>query len=124
MADDDYEDTELLEVAIMKIEPGVNLHKVKTGRAVLEYLTYQSDNDLPCLIILDYNMPELTGSEVLSIICNDQRYEDIPKVILSTSNTPHHIRECMQNGATGYFVKPNNMHDLIGLAKKMLDYCS
>jgi CheY-like chemotaxis protein len=123
MADDDFEDLELIESAITSIKPDADLHKVTNGKAVIEYLSNQPDNKLPCLIILDYNMPELTGSQVLSVICKDKRYDTIPKVVLSTSSTPLHIHECMINGATEYFVKPNNMRDLDKLAKKMLDYC-
>jgi CheY-like chemotaxis protein len=124
MADDDFEDLELIESAITNIEPGADLHKVTNGKAVIDFLANQPDAKLPCLIILDYNMPELTGSEVLAAIRNEKRYDLIPKVILSTSNTPAYIHECMSNGATEYFVKPDNMPELTKLAKKMLNYCN
>ncbi|HEX6334709.1 MAG TPA: response regulator [Flavisolibacter sp.] len=124
LADDDPEDLELIEQAIVSIEPGADLHKVLNGKAVIQFLKSRPDADLPCLIILDYNMPELTGSEVLSLLCRDQRYTHIPKVVLSTSSTPVHIHECMGNGATDYFVKPNNMRELTGLAERMLSLCN
>lgn len=123
LADDDFEDLELIENAITNLDPRADLHKFTNGKALIEYLFSQQDDELPCLIILDYNMPQLTGSEVLSLICKDKRYESIPKVILSTSNTPFHITQCKRNGATEYFVKPANMNDLDKLAKTMLDYC-
>jgi CheY-like chemotaxis protein len=123
MADDDIEDLELIQSAITNIEPGADLHKVTNGQAVIDFLANQPDANLPCLIILDYNMPELTGSQVLAVIRKEKRYELIPKVILSTSNTPAYIHECIKNGATEYFVKPDNMPDLTKLAKKMLNYC-
>lgn len=123
MADDDFEDLELIETAITTVDPEANLHKVPNGKAAIDYLERQRDHELPCLIILDYNMPELTGSEVLALICKRKRYENIPKIILSTSNTPAFITECMNNGATEYFVKPDNMTALTSLARKMLDYC-
>jgi DNA-binding NtrC family response regulator len=69
-------------------------------------------------------MPELTGPQVLSIICKEKRYENIPKIILSTSSTPAYIIECMKNGATEYFVKPDNMMALSTMAKKLLNYCN
>ena len=68
-------------------------------------------------------MPELNGAEVLGEICNDFRFKSIPKIILSTSGAILHKDECMNNGATEYFVKPNNMADLEKLAGKMLHYC-
>lgn len=123
MADDDLEDLELVEIAITKIDPNAGVYKVHNGRAALDYLTNQPDNNLPCLIILDYNMPELTGLDVLSQICKDRKFENIPKVIFSTSSSPMHIKECINNGAIEYLVKPNNMSGFYEVAKKMLSYC-
>ena len=123
MADDDFEDLELVEDAIKRIDANAAMHKVSNGKAAIEFLSKQPDDKLPCLIILDYNMPELTGSQVLSTICKEDRYSDIPKVILSTSSTSLHIQECLSNGATDYLVKPNNMKDMDILAKKMLSFC-
>jgi CheY-like chemotaxis protein len=122
-ADDDLEDLELIEDAILHSEPRAKLDKVTSGNGVIKYLEGKSDNDLPCLIILDYNMPELNGSQLLSIISKQERYNEIPKVVLSTSNAPFHIQECMKNGATQYFVKPDNLKELYMIARRMLDFC-
>ena len=124
IADDDPEDLELVEIALGKLEPGANLQKVTNGRAAVEYLVSQPHNKLPCLIILDYNMPELTGLEVLAHICNDDKFEKIPKIIFSTSSSPVHIEECMRKGASEYFVKPHTMSGFNDVAKKMLAYCN
>ncbi|HUQ66094.1 MAG TPA: response regulator, partial [Flavitalea sp.] len=105
------------------IEPKVAFRKVNNGKAVIEYLEQLGVNDLPCLIILDYNMPELTGSEVLAIICKEKKYENIPKIVFSTSGTTAYINECMKNGATEYFVKPDNLMALATIAKKILTLC-
>lgn len=122
-ADDDLEDLELIEDAIQHSEPRAKLHKVTTGNEVIKYLEGRSDHELPCLIILDYNMPELNGSQLLAIISKQERYNNIPKVVLSTSSAPFHVAECMQNGATEYFVKPDNMKELYAVVRKMLDFC-
>ena len=124
LADDDDEDLELIENAILDIEPAADVHKVTNGKAVIEYLNGQPENKLPCLIILDYNMPELNGAEVLALIYKEKRYENISKVILSTSGSPAYIQNCINNGALEYFIKPNNMGDFFKLAKKMLDHCN
>jgi CheY-like chemotaxis protein len=124
IADDDEEDLELFEDAIHNVQPGTQVEKLTNGKAVLKHLDEKKDDELPCLIILDYNMPELTGSQVLSQLCRESRYKKIPKLILSTSSTPTHIDECLANGATEYFVKPDNINDLRSLAKTMLEYCS
>ena len=122
-ADDDLEDLELMEDAFSSLKPDIALHKVTNGRAVIDYLNNRPDSDLPCLIILDYNMPELNGSQVLAKIGKEKRYADIPKLVLSTSSAPIHIHECMVNGAAEYYVKPNSLRELETLAKTMLSFC-
>lgn len=121
--DDDAEDLELIEDAIAGAAPAVKFYKLTGSREVLPYLDKLADHELPCLIILDYNMPELTGAQVISQLCQQPRYKAIPKVILSTSNAPAHIKECLENGATRYFVKPDNLKALNQLAEEMLSYC-
>jgi CheY-like chemotaxis protein len=123
LADDDEEDLELIGDAILGIEPDAELYKHTNGKAVIDFLHSQEDHDLPCLIILDYNMPELNGFQVLLQMAAHKRYKHIPKVVLSTSNAAMHVHECIANGATDYFVKPNNMTDLKNLAGKMLSFC-
>ena len=122
-ADDDMEDLELIEDAFSSLNPRVALHKVTNGKAVIDYLNNISDADLPCLIILDYNMPELNGSQVLAKIGKEKRFAGIPKLVLSTSSAPTYIHECMINGAAEYYIKPSSMHELETIAKKMLDHC-
>lgn len=123
IADDDLEDLELIEDAIMRHNPSTILHKLNNGKSVIDFLMNRPDNELPCLIMLDYNMPELTGLQVLSTLKDNERYLHIPKIILSTSSTPIHIHECITNGASEYFVKPNNLKELDALMLKVLGYC-
>ena len=120
VADDDEEDLEMIEEAILSVEPYTAIRKVRTGQSVINTLSNTDDHNLPSLIILDYSMPELNGAQVLAIICNDSRYVNIPMVVLSTSNSPSHIQECKYNGATEYFVKPNTLAELRSLVEKML----
>lgn len=124
IADDDPEDLELIEEAILITKQEVELHKFTNGLTAIEYLNTMNDNELPHLIILDYNMPELNGAQLLSSMNSRPRYKTIPKVIVSTSNAPLHIQECMRNGAAGYIVKPDSMQELYNLGKKLLTFCS
>jgi CheY-like chemotaxis protein len=123
LADDDVEDLELLEGAILDLDTLSKIHAVSNGKLVLDYLEKATDDQLPCLIVLDYNMPEMNGAEVLQEICNKARYKKIPKVIWSTSNNNAYIQECLSKGATTYFVKPATNKQLQDLAREMLDFC-
>lgn len=123
LAEDDPDDQELLVHAFTQISNSFSLHIVNDGKEVMDFLSATSDNKLPCLIVLDYNMPELNGAEVLQRLTHEKRYDKIPKIILSTSSNPKYIQDCLCKGANAYKVKPDNFSQLTVLAKEMLDLC-
>jgi CheY-like chemotaxis protein len=122
LADDDEEDRELIEESILSVDPGAVLHQVNDGRAAIDYLEKYEGNSLPDLIILDYNMPQLNGAQVLALLNRMPRYKSTPKVILSTSSASFHIHECLANGAIEYFTKPNTKKELDAIVRKILAY--
>jgi CheY-like chemotaxis protein len=120
IAEDDPEDMELIADALAAAEPKAHLYKFADGLSAVEYLRTRPDGELPSLIILDYNMPGLTGAQVLRSIGSEERYKPIPKVVLSTSDAPLHKHECLRSGAAEYFVKPSSLNDLNHLAKTIV----
>jgi CheY-like chemotaxis protein len=123
LADDDPDDQELITNAFSKIGPSFNLHIVNDGKEVIDFLSASADTSLPCLIVLDYNMPELNGAQVLQKLSTENRYKKIPKVVLSTSNNPKYIQDCLGKGADAYRVKPDNFNQLVSLAREMMALC-
>jgi len=123
LADDDPEDMEFLEDALLQAAPAAKLEKFRTGIAVMEFLRTSSDNQLPCLMVLDYNMPQLNGAQLLARLGEQTRFKYIHKVVLSTSNSFLHKQECLSCGASEYVVKPNNIKDILALAKRLVTYC-
>lgn len=123
LADDDQEDLDLLSEIILQLDETTKLHMVNSGNRVIEFLQRTGDADLPSLIVLDYNMPNMNGAEVLEQLCRDPRYHRIPKIIWSTSNNNNYIRECIEKGATTYLVKPATHKTLQEQAGQMLAMC-
>lgn len=123
IAEDDPDDQELIAYAFTKIDPTLKLHIVNDGKEALDYLQHVSDKGLPCVILLDYNMPELNGAQVIQQLGADQRFKNVPKVILSTSSNPLYINECLQKGAHAYRIKPDGFEDLLTIAKEMALLC-
>jgi len=120
LADDDPEDMELLEEVILNIQPKADVKQFTNGKEILDFLDECHDSALPNLIIIDYNMPEMNGAEILSSLVGNNRFRPIPKLVLSTSNADAYAKECLNNGAAGYFVKPSNMHALEMLTREMI----
>lgn len=123
LADDDPEDQEILEDVITKLDATVEMHKVDTGKQAVDYLLSCPEDELPCLIILDYSMPVFNAAEVLDHIRHKPVLQSIPKVIWSSSRQPEHVKPCMEKGARQYFAKPNKMSELTEIARQMLAIC-
>ena len=64
------------------------------------------------MVLLDLNMPKRDGKEVLKVIRKDNRWDNVPVIIFSTSNAPDDIFVSYQLGANCYIVKPSNYEDL------------
>jgi CheY-like chemotaxis protein len=123
LADDDQEDQELLEEILLGLDPQLQVRAVFNGQEALQYLEECEYSALPCLIILDYNMPELSGVDTLLELCKTPHLHSIPKIIWSTSSTQTYMVRSLECGALAYFVKPSDINGLETIAKKMLSFC-
>lgn len=123
LGEDDIDDQEILEEVFSSVDTDLSLQFFSNGKQVLSHLENSKDN-LPCLIVLDFNMPELNGADILKILSKDQRYEKIPKIIWSTSDAPVFRSMCLELGASDYLVKPSKINALQDMVKHMLSYCS
>lgn len=92
------------------------------GEEGLEFI--QNTTDIPCLIILDINMPKMNGIEFLKIIKSDPSFKIIPVVILTTSNDENDKQICYNYGAASYIVKPIDYNEFQQTIKTFNDYWS
>mgnify|MGYP001609126609 CR=1 FL=1 len=82
------------------------------GEEGLAYLRrqgkYSEDKDRrnPCIILLDLNMPIMSGIEFLRIIKADEKFKSIPVVVLTTSKEENDRVESFKLSVAGYIVKP------------------
>ena len=87
-ADDDLDDLMLMKEILVKYNKEFSIAEVRNGREALEFLhACKQTGHLPCLIILDINMPVLDGKETLSILKKDEAFKNIPVVVFTTSNS-------------------------------------
>ena len=122
LADDNPDDQSFIRDAFAYVNANVRLKILDSGIELLQHLKILSDDDLPSLIVLDYNMPKQNGAETLQLLLENNRYKNIPKIMLSTSYYKVHIDKCIQIGANGYLIKPDNLFSWKQVALNMLDY--
>ena len=69
----------------------------------------------PDLVLLDRNLPDVSGEDVLRHLRADPRTRNLPIVILSADASPHQINRMMAAGADGYLTKPIAVSDILQL---------
>lgn len=100
-------------------------HKITEANNGEDALNILKDREInPDIIILDLNMPKVSGLEFLKIIKKDESRKYIPTIILTTSNNHTDIKECYRMGIAGYVVKPLKHDDYMVSTKKLLEYWS
>jgi CheY-like chemotaxis protein len=123
LGEDDLDDQELLQEIFRDLDQNFSLLFVNNGRKVKTTLEGMKDDKLPCLIVLDYNMPEMNGAEILLDLKKNKRYDPIPKVIWSTSGSDTYKLSCLDAGAKDYMTKASNVKDLENAIRHMLSFC-
>src|SRR5919205_4510910 len=108
LVDDDRDDRAILADAFTDLGTPNSIHFEENGEKALAYVEqcYESNASLPCLVVLDLNMPRMNGTQTLRHLKNDERYKNIPVIIYSTSLNGIEKEECMKLGAYDYIIKP------------------
>ena len=123
LGEDDADDQEMLKEVFTSIDTGFILFFVNNGKEIISALEKLKDDQMPCLIVLDYNMPGLNGADILRELSTNERYKNIPKVVWSTSGSEKFRNICLELGAVDYVIKPNNVVGLEEVARYMLSLC-
>jgi CheY-like chemotaxis protein len=128
MAEDDADDRLMVKEAFQESLVVNDLHFVRDGVELLEYLRHQdkfSDRSrfpVPDLILLDLNMPLKDGREALQEIKADPALRRIPVVVLTTSKSEEDILRSYDIGAASYITKPVTFEALVKIIKGLGEY--
>jgi CheY-like chemotaxis protein len=129
VADDDEGDRYLIQQAFEDSGVEGEVHFLEDGQMLVERLTRQlttatasSGAKLPCLILLDLNMPRMNGRDVLRIIKSHPELRGIPIVIMTNSRNPDDIDATYRDGANSFFTKPLSYSGLVDLMSLLKIY--
>ncbi|MBS1563916.1 MAG: response regulator [Bacteroidetes bacterium] len=122
-ADDDPDDRDLVQQGFSPYEDNVSLHTFTNGSGVLSFINgIAAGDELPCLIILDHNMPMLSGIQILQQLRAQQRYTAIP-VILFTTSISQAEQQQLDHLNARVVIKPINVIQLNHIINEFLSHC-
>ncbi|WP_082886620.1 response regulator [Flavisolibacter tropicus] len=123
LIDDDPDDLFFLTEAFQQVDDNYSYVEAYDGEAALTLLKdMKSRNEQPALIVLDINMPILSGTELLTIFKDNPDYYNIPVVVFTTSSSALDRQYCRQYQVE-LITKPQSHKGLYAVAKYMLRYC-
>ncbi len=110
LIDDDEDDHEFFLEAIHDIDKSLTCNCLLDGEEALKVLR-ENSKGLPDLIILDTNMPKVSGRQILAELKSDHRLKNIPVVMYSTFFSDKDNDELRKLGAVRYLAKPSKFGD-------------
>jgi CheY-like chemotaxis protein len=123
-AEDDLDDLFIVQQAFLSYGDTIELVHAANGLEALEFLkNLDGTKPLPCLIILDMNMPRMDGRETLIQIRQMEEFHPIPVVIFTTSSTQPD-KDFAASWNADFITKPLMYEDLQALAKTFIDRCN
>ena len=128
IADDNADDVELLRRAFGKAGFAQQFHAVCGGRDIIEYLEgkgiYQdrASFPFPSLVLLDFKMRGMTGSEVLQWIRARAEFKRLPVIVFSGSAYAKDVNEAYDLGANSYLIKPHSLEELLEAVKQIGEF--
>jgi CheY-like chemotaxis protein len=82
--------------------------------SVLQDAEARGGRQIPSLILLDWNLPKVSGAEILSFLYRSTLLRDIPVVVITSTNSPEEVRQIKKFGAV-HFRKPNDLDAYLDL---------
>ncbi len=113
---DDAPDIRLLADLVLSMA-GFTVSAAASGREALRLLT---DGDLPDIVLLDVQMPDVDGWETLSRLRDNPRTADLPVVLCTVKGLPEDTLKGWSLGCDGYLGKPFDIGNLVEELKGVL----
>lgn len=125
LIEDDPGDVDLTQTTLARSKLKINLSVANNGEEALAYLRREGqhhDAARPNLIMLDLNLPGLSGLEILSAIKTDPSLRFIPVVVLTTSDAKTDIQKSYELGANCYVTKPIGLKEFVKIVNSIEDF--
>ena len=126
LVEDEPGDVDLVRLALARGRFSCHVAVTPNGREALAFLRKEApayaEASLPDIVLLDLNMPQMNGWEVLREIAGDSFLKHIPVIVFTTSDNPQDITECYVLGASGFITKPADIDELFRVIHGLQEY--
>lgn len=123
LVDDSQVDVDLAVLALSRIHFSKPVQIARDGAETLEIVEkWQQGGSIPKLILLDINLPKVSGLEVLKVIKSSAKTKFIPVVMLTSSSNDIDIRTAYEYGANSFITKPVDFDKFMILTAALCDY--
>jgi two-component system, response regulator len=125
LVEDNADDVLLTQQAFKRGQVPNKVTVVSDGRQALDFLfcpkgqENQNTNEKPGLILLDLNLPLVSGMDVLKEVRAKSDTSRIPVIILTTSSEDRDKAESLRLGANDYICKPTGLFEFVEIVKKI-----
>ncbi len=125
LVEDNTRDVRLMQHVLARLGIPHDVRVVSSGEQALAYLrredVYRAPDAAPCpdLILLDLELPGMSGHDVLRYCKQDARFKCIPVAVFATSEEPEEVRRAYADGANVYLRKPMEFLQLLSVFKQL-----
>ena len=106
LIEDDPGHARLIEKNIRRAGVNNEIVHVTDGTTALAHLADRPVAQRPLLVLLDLNLPDMSGTDILRRIKEDQALRAVPVVVLTTTDHKVEIQRCYDLGCNVYITKP------------------
>jgi chemotaxis family two-component system response regulator Rcp1 len=125
LVEDNHAHVRLIYEALKESQKNLDLTRVKDGIEAMAYLRQEDcyfDAERPDIILLDLNLPRKDGREVLAELKTDPNLQQIPVIVVTTSNSPDDIERSYKLHANCYLTKSRNLTQLFTMFQRIEEF--
>lgn len=128
LIEDNPADVEITLEAFRRSRSDTHVSVSRDGEDALDFLFQQGryargqNAPRPDMILLDLNLPRLSGLELLELIKRHESLREIPVIVLTTSDRDEDVRRCYRLGANSYLTKPVQFDECVKLVAAIQHY--
>ena len=121
LVEDNLADVELVKISVRELENPVELVHIGDGQELLIYFKTAVLSEI-ALILLDLNMPRVSGIDVLQHMQQDPNLKRVPVVMFTTSNSKSDIMKCYELGAKAFVCKPLDIFEFNNSIRSIIEF--